>query len=130
MLRNLVLTSLGAFGGVALLLGLAGTSAPAAIVGVALWGLTFGGAATLLQTASADAAGEGVDLANAMVTTVWNAAIATGGLLGGVLLDRPGAGAFAWAMLPMIAVAFLVAAAGHRSGFRFGSRADQHLAIA
>ena len=111
MLRTSVLTSLAAFGGVALLFGIAGTLAPVAIIGVALWGLTFGGAATLLQTASADAAGEGVDLANAMVTTVWNAAIAAGGLLGGVLLDLSGAGAFAWAMLPMIAVAFFIAAA-------------------
>lgn len=128
MLRTLLLTSLAAFGGVALLFGIAGTSAPVAIIGVALWGLTFGGAATLLQTASADAAGEGVDIASAMVTTVWNAAIATGGLTGGVLLDRSGAGAFAWAILPMIAAAFFVAAAAHRSGFRPGSRTHHRLA--
>lgn len=99
-------------------------------LGVALWGLIFGGAATLLQTASADAAGEGVDIANAMVTMVWNAAIATGGLLGGVLLDRSGAGAFAWAILPMITVAFFVAAAAHRSGFRLGPRAHHRLTTA
>ena len=37
---------------------------------------------TRLRTAAAEASGEGVDLANAMVTTAWNVAIARGVFLG------------------------------------------------
>ena len=48
-------------------------------IAVTVWGLTFGGAATLLQTASAD-------VAQAMLATAWNSAIAGGGIVGGVLL--------------------------------------------
>ncbi len=59
-----------------------------AFAGLALWGLTFGGAATLLQTASADAAGEGADLAQSMIVVAWNLAIAGGGALGGMVLQR------------------------------------------
>ncbi len=122
ILRVLVLASLALFTAATLLLGLGGT-APAALTGSVLaWGLSFGGAATLLQTAIGDAAGEGVDLANAMVTTVWNAAIAGGGVIGGLLLHVGGADLLAWAAIPFIAAAFLVATAARRRGFVPGPR--------
>lgn len=123
MLRKLVQVSLVAFGIVALALGLFDTSAVLVAVGVILWGLSFGGAATQLQTASADAAGAGVDLANAMVTTIWNTAIATGGIVGGLLLDAHGPTAFPWAVLALIIAAFIMATAAHRHGFTPGPRA-------
>lgn len=123
MLRRLVLISLIAFAGVALAFGLFGTVPAVVIVGIVLWGLSFGGAATQLQTASADAAGDGVDLANAMITTVWNSAIAAGGILGGLLLDHLGAGAFSWAALALAVVALCIAFRARRSGFPPGPRA-------
>ncbi|HWL71774.1 MAG TPA: hypothetical protein VNS22_25810 [Geminicoccus sp.] len=82
----------------------------------------LGGAATQLQTASADAAGSGVDLANAMVTTVWNGAIAAGGILGGLLLDHFGAGAFPWAVLALSLLALGIAFRADRHGFPPGPR--------
>lgn len=45
------------------------------VVAVVLWGVQFGGAATQLQTAIGDAASESADVANAMLTTVFNLAI-------------------------------------------------------
>lgn len=124
MLRVLVLASLALFAAAALLLGLGGT-VPAALTGSVLaWGLSFGGAATLLQTAIGDVAGEGVDLANAMVTTVWNGAIAGGGVIGGLLLHVGGADLLAWAAILFIAAAFLVASAARRRGFVPGPRAQ------
>ena len=123
MLRRLVLCSLIAFAFVALAFGLFATVPPVVIAGIVLWGLSFGGAATQLQTASADAAGEGVDLANAMITTVWNSAIAAGGILGGLLLDHLGAGAIAWAMLALSLIALCFAFGAHRHGFTPGPRA-------
>ena len=123
MLRALVLISLTAFGGVTLLLGVAGDIAPVAVTGIILWGLSFGGAATLLQTASADAAGDGVDIANAMITTVWNTAIAAGGIVGGILLDRWGAGAFPWTMLVLVGAALALVTVSRHHGFKPGARA-------
>jgi predicted MFS family arabinose efflux permease len=122
ILRVLVLASLALFAAATLLLGLGGT-APAALTGSVLaWGLSFGGAATLLQTAIGDAAGEGIDLANAMVTTVWNGAIASGGVIGGLLLHVGGADLLAWAAILFIAAAFLVATAARHRGFVPGPR--------
>jgi predicted MFS family arabinose efflux permease len=123
MLRRLVLVSLIAFAGVALALGAFGTIPAVVIAGIILWGLSFGGAATQLQTASADAAGNGVDLANAMVTTVWNGAIAAGGIIGGLLLDHLGPAAFPWAVLALAIAALGIAFGARRHGFVPGPRA-------
>ncbi|WP_263144963.1 MFS transporter [Pseudomonas sp. RIT-PI-AD] len=124
-LRRLVLLSLAGFALAALLLGLGGGSPAVLYVGVALWGLTFGGAATLLQTASADAAGDGADVAQSMIVTVWNLAIAGGGLLGGLLLERAGVGSVPWALLGLIAVAALCVQLEGGRGFASGERRGQ-----
>lgn len=52
--------------------------------GAFLWGLGFGGGATLFQTASARTAGKAADIAQSLMVTIWNMAIAGGGFLGGV----------------------------------------------
>jgi len=122
MLRRLVLISLSLFAAVALALGLFASTPAMTVAGIVVWGLSFGGAATLLQTASADAAGDGVDLANAMITTVWNSAIAAGGILGGLLLEHSGASAFPWAVLALSLIAFGIAFSAHRNAFRPGRR--------
>ncbi len=121
-LRKLVLLSLAGFATVALVLGFVGQSALLVFVSVALWGLTYGGAPTLLQTASADAAGEGADVAQSMIVTVWNLAIAAGGLLGGLLLTHWGVGSFTWVLLLLIGLALLIAGRAHRHGFAPGAR--------
>lgn len=56
-LRMLVLISLAGFALISLVLGLWSEHVAVVFGSVALWGLTFGGAATLLQTALAQAAG-------------------------------------------------------------------------
>ncbi len=104
-LRPLTLGSLCGFILSALALGLAGANPFIVYGAVAVWGLTFGGAATLLQTALADAAGDGVDIAQALNTTVWNLAIAGGGMVGGVLLGSLGARSFPWALFCLLLVA-------------------------
>ena len=121
-LRVSVITSLAVFALVSAAL-IAGGSLPLVIgVAFAVWGLTFGGAATLLQTASADAAGDGADVAQAMVTTAWNAAIAGGGVIGGLLLARFGAGSFPWAMLAASLLALAAAWRAKAYGFPPGPR--------
>ncbi|WP_236054040.1 MFS transporter [Pseudomonas arcuscaelestis] len=122
-LRNLVLLSLLGFGGVVWVLGFVGQSAMLVFASVALWGLTYGGAPTLLQTASADAAAQGADVAQSMIVTVWNLAIAAGGLLGGLLLTHWGVASFTWVLLVLIGLALLIAGGAHRHGFAPGARA-------
>ncbi|MEW5420760.1 MFS transporter [Amorphus sp. 3PC139-8] len=94
---------------------------PPVIYGAAgVWGLAFGGCATLFQTASAKTAGPAADLAQSMLVTVWNAAIAGGGLLGGVLLDQFGIGAFAPSLLILLAASFAVTLNARPHGFPSG----------
>ncbi len=118
-LRPLVLLSLAGFALATLVLGQA--SAWQVYLGIALWGVTYGGAPTLLQTACADAAGEGGDVAQSMLVTVWNSAIALGGMVGGLLLSGAGVEWFGAVVLGLVGVAWLLAWAGRRNGFVAGA---------
>ncbi|WP_264814462.1 MFS transporter, partial [Gluconobacter albidus] len=121
-LRLSVLVSLAIFAAVAGVFAIGSASPAVIMIGVTIWGLTFGGAATLLQTALADAAGEGTDAALSMNVVVWNSAIAGGGLLGGVLLETWGALSFPWIVMALAAVSFLIAWQARSYGFRPGHR--------
>ncbi len=127
-LRGAVLASLGGFAATALLFGFTSHSPVAIYLGVAIWGLTFGGAATLLQTALADAAGSGADVAMSMNVVAWNSAIAGGGIAGGMLLEGWGVGSFPWAVLILALVALLVAWSARAHAFRPGRRSGGHVA--
>lgn len=126
-LRTLVLGSLALFAVVSLLFVWLGRVPAAIYIGVAVWGITFGGAATLLQTALADTAGEGADVALSMNVGAWNSAIAGGGLLGGLLLKTWGAAAFPPAMLMLLVAGWCIAWSARAHGFRAGAR-DVHAA--
>lgn len=128
-LRAAVLVSLAMFALTALVLGLWSALATVVYVGVAVWGLTFGGAATLLQTALADTAGDGADVALSMNVVAWNSAIAGGGLLGGVLLDIQGATALPWVVLTLLLIGLLVAWSARSRGFPSGHRSS-NIAVA
>ncbi len=91
------------------------------LAAVLVWGLAFGGAPVLLQTALADRAGEHTDAAQSMFVTVFNLAVAGGGLLGGVLLA--GAGTTGVALAAGLAlVAALAAVTVCRVAFPRGPR--------
>lgn len=123
MLRRLLLLAIGSFAAVAVLLTIAGEQSIAVYAGAIIWGLGFGGAGAMMQTASADAAGDGVDLAQAMVTTAWNLAIAAGGALGGALLTRGGTTLLPPAVTALALIALVIALAARRSAFPPGARA-------
>ncbi|KAF1014196.1 MAG: sugar efflux transporter [Stenotrophomonas maltophilia] len=76
---------------------------PAVLLGATvLWGLAYGGTATLFQTALARRAGAATDLGQSMLVTGWNLAIAVGGVLGGLLLQSRGAASLPWALLVLL----------------------------
>ncbi|MFB6893430.1 MFS transporter [Kitasatospora sp. NPDC056327] len=107
-LRALTLAATLLVAAAAALLGLAAGSTAAVYAAAVLWGLGWGGVPTLLQTAAGEAGGEQADAAQTMLVTLWNAAMAAGGVAGGLLLDRLGSGSFPWAvlllLLPVLAV--------------------------
>ena len=126
LLRNTVLVSLVAFAAVSVVFGVLGKVPQVIYLGVAVWGLTFGGAATLLQTALADAAGEGADVALSLNVVAWNCAIAGSGVVGGVLLDSWGVAAFPWAMLGLVGVALVIAWSARAHAFKPGPRGSEN----
>ncbi|MFI6495822.1 MFS transporter [Nonomuraea typhae] len=84
---------------------------------VTLWGLGWGGVPTLLQTAASEAGGEAADAAQAMLVTLWNAAMAGGGVAGGVLLGLAGPGSFPWSVLALLVPVLAVVAGARAHGF-------------
>ncbi|MED1801574.1 MFS transporter [Brevibacillus porteri] len=116
-LRPLVLISLTVFAMASVILGI-GSGHPIVIyLMVALRGLTFGGAATLLQTALADAAGKSANVAQSMLVTAWNLAIGGGGMLGGVLIEIMDPSSLPWALFILLILALLVAWRASKHGF-------------
>ncbi len=116
-LRALALLSTAAFALAALALAALGAQPGAVWLGVALWGVSFGGAPTLYQTAAAQTAGEAADTAQAMLVTVWNIGIAGGGLMGGALLAARGAQALPWTAVLLLLAALMLAYRACAHGF-------------
>ena len=108
-LYGLTVLSVGLFMLAALLLQLNATRASTVWAAVIFWGLAFGGAATLFQTAMVIRAKEATDIAQSMLVTVWNLAIAGGGILGGIVLEQVGTRGFTPLLLLLLAVAMWVA---------------------
>lgn len=121
-LRTLTLLSLAVFTVAALVLGFFSAAPWIVLLGVATWGGTFGGAPTLLQTALADTAGDDADVAQSMLVTIFNLAVAGGGVLGGVLLETLGPASFPWTMAVLALLGLSVVWSANRHGFRPGRR--------
>ncbi|TVT80982.1 MFS transporter [Pseudomonas sp. H3(2019)] len=116
-LRELVLISCGLFTLSALILAFRSGSPAVIYVSIAIWGLAFGGLATLLQTALAKTAGDSSDTAQSMLVTMWNLGIAGGGLAGGMLLENLGVMSFPWVVGSLLILSLLVALNARRHGF-------------
>ncbi|WLI15024.1 MFS transporter [Pseudomonas sp. FP603] len=116
-LRVLTLASTALFGISAMVLGIAATEPVAVFVAIGAWGLAFGGAATLFQTALVRTAGDASDVAQSMLVTAWNIAIAGGGIVGGLLLDRLGVEAFPPALLVLLVATLMVTWSAKLRGF-------------
>ena len=117
-LRAMALISLSAFAVAALILGFSGGSTAIVLLGIAIWGLTFGGAPIMLQTALAGAAGENADVAQSMFVTIFNLAVAGGGVAGALLLNRIGAVSFPWAVLALALLGLSIVWSAKTNGFR------------
>lgn len=76
------------------------------VVGVAVWGIAFGGVPAILQFAVLAAASEELrPRASAWLTSTFNAAIGGGAAAGAAIASAVGLGAIAWAALPGLVLA-------------------------
>lgn len=115
-LRTTVLVALTLTGIAAVVLANPGVGAVVIAVAVAAWGLGFGGAPALLQTALADRADDHVDAAQSVFVTVFNAAVAGGGLVGGGLLAATRtASSLGWVAVVLVVVALVTIVVGRRA---------------
>ncbi|MFJ5492099.1 MFS transporter [Pectobacterium carotovorum] len=121
-LRALTLSCSALFCLSVLALGVAGDVLAVVYAAVAVWGLAFSGAATLFQTALVRTAEGGTDVAQSMLVTAWNMAIAGGGIIGGVLLERLGVAAFSPVLLVLLLIAFVVVWSARQHGFPVARR--------
>lgn len=116
-LRELVLISIALFLLTAFAWAINGESSQLIYLYVIIWGLAFGGAATLFQTASAISGGAAADVSQSMIVTVWNLGIAGGGIAGGLLLQSVGVQSFNWLVCLLLIGALIVSASANRAGF-------------
>jgi predicted MFS family arabinose efflux permease len=116
-LRALMIASSALFALAALMLGLLANMPVAVFISAGLWGLAFGGAASLLQTAVTDAAGPAADIVQSVMVTGWNIGIAGGGIIGGLLLNGLGAPSLAWATLALLVAALIITLTARRHAF-------------
>ncbi|WP_246690971.1 MFS transporter [Neorhizobium alkalisoli] len=116
-LRALSLASIALFGLSALALALWGRNPTVIYSAIAIWGLAFGGTATLFQTALLNATGDAADVAQSMLVTAWNLAIAGGGIVGGLVLQQTGVGGFAPTLLILLVPAFITTLCARRHAF-------------
>jgi predicted MFS family arabinose efflux permease len=90
-------------------------------VAAVLWGLGWGGAPTLLQTAAGQAgmrrSTAAADIAQAVLVTLWNSAMALGGIIGGLLLQSSGAAVVAVSAAALGAVSLLIVAGARHHAF-------------
>ncbi|MEU8086926.1 MFS transporter [Micromonospora sp. NPDC049101] len=115
--RRLVVLGTGLFAAAAVVLTVASSSAVADYVTVAAWGLSFGGAATLLQSALMRAAAEHADVAQSSMVTTWNLGIGLGGLVGGALLAGFGSRSLIIAAVVLMVPTVLVVILARRHAF-------------
>jgi predicted MFS family arabinose efflux permease len=116
-LRSLTVAATVLFAAAAAVLAVLADSPALVYVAVTLWGLGWGGIPTLLQTAVTDAGGDAADTAQAMLVTLWNAAMAGGGVAGGILLDLLGSASLPWSALVLLVPVLVVVIGARAHGF-------------
>lgn len=118
--RRLIVLSTIAVGTGALVLGFSQLNPVLLYLGVAIWGFGFGGSATLFVTAGVRAAE--TDGVQSVLVTVFNLSIATGGMLGGILLAGFGISSVPWVTVAIMIPVAITTIASRQHAFPRWSR--------
>jgi predicted MFS family arabinose efflux permease len=86
-------------------------------VAAAAWGFAFGSSPSLFVGAAIRATGPSSDVAQAITITVFSGSIATGALVGGLLIAALGTGSITWAALVLLVAAAVAVVAGKKHAF-------------
>ncbi|MGK4585639.1 MFS transporter [Kitasatospora sp. HPMI-4] len=116
-LRSLTIAGTVLIAAAAAVLALWAHSAAPVYLAAALWGLGWGGIPTLLQTAAGNAGGDRADAAQTMLVTLWNVAMAVGGVVGGILLGLFDTTSLPWSVLALLAPVLVVVVGARAHGF-------------
>jgi predicted MFS family arabinose efflux permease len=100
-----------------LLIGSMGNLPLIAHLSILLWGVSFGGAPTLFQTAANKVADKAKDVANSLIVTVYNTGIFGGSLAGGLILSTSSAFAFPWTVFVLVLISIMFIWNGYRNAF-------------
>ncbi|MFC9559639.1 MFS transporter [Agromyces sp. NPDC056965] len=109
-MRSMVLVATALLGLAMIAIGVFAAQPVVVYAALAVWGIAYGSAPTLLQAAPARIAGDAADVAQSMVVATWNGSIAAGAFFGGIALDTMGVEVLPWLALGLLAVAALIAA--------------------
>jgi predicted MFS family arabinose efflux permease len=93
------------------------TSTVAILIAAVLWGITFGGASTQLQSALTIAGGQNADVASSFLPVAFNVAIFIAGIVGAFLLTAFSGLILAVVMIAFGAIALLLTFYGRRTAF-------------
>ncbi|CAH1203535.1 Purine efflux pump PbuE [Paenibacillus plantiphilus] len=110
-LTSIVLTIL-----VMLIISLFGTIPGVIHIALFLWGTAFG-CSPVFQTAINKVADKARDVASSILTTMYNAGIFGGALLGGIILDEANILTLPWIVAILMGVSFVLIYSGHRTAF-------------
>lgn len=101
---------------VMLLIGTVGTIPGVVHVVLFLWGTAFG-CSPVFQTAINKVADKARDVASSILTTMYNAGIFGGALLGGIILEKANILTLPWIVAILMVVSFALILSGHKAAF-------------
>jgi predicted MFS family arabinose efflux permease len=117
-LRAMTTTALGLVTASLFAVAVDGSQVGVLLAAVAVWGLAFGGLPTALLTGLIRSSGEqNATTAGSLQATVYNVGVASGSLVGGLVLDRAGAAALPWLASGLVAMAMLLTVGRRARGF-------------
>ncbi len=100
-----------------LVIGLAGHIHPVFYGSILIWGVSFGGLPSLLQTATISSAKGASELGSSMTVTVYNVGIFSGAFAGRIILDFYSAEALSWTSFSLMVVVILFVVLGYKFAF-------------
>ena len=118
LLLSIILGAISLF-----LIGVAGHIHTIFYASIILWGISFGGMPSLLQTAAINTAKGAPEVGSSMTVTVYNIGIFSGAFLGGLLLDFAGPDVLSWSSFILMNIVILLIIIGRKFAFSKSSGA-------
>ncbi|MBS7234091.1 MFS transporter [Flavobacterium psychroterrae] len=100
-----------------LIIGVAGDFTLIIYISIVIWGYSFGGLPSLLQTATIRTTMGAYELGSSMTVTVYNIGVFSGGIIGGLIVDSAGPYQLTWVSFSMITMVIVLIILGKSDAF-------------